>query len=100
MLTLELSNKALLEEMMHVHAALRKDKEETKNSLSELLHETSRQLLSTQASWQGSYEDTISQTRRVADRLARLERSLLGVEGIVTQERTEKEKQEVWLKDW
>ncbi len=95
MRTLEVSNKALLEEMVHIHAAMRREKEETKKTLSEVVLETSRQ----HKNCQSSSDDVMSHNKRMADRVTRLERSLLGVEGVLTHTHTDKEKQETWLKE-
>ena len=81
--------------MVHVHAAIRKEKEETKKLLSEVVLETKHQLQHCQS----SSEDVMSQGRRIADRITRMERSLLGMEGVLKLTQTDKEKQETWLKD-
>lgn len=93
--TLELSNKALLEEMMHIHTALRTERELSRKTLSE----TNQQHIHVQTHWQSSSKELASQNRKLADRLARLELSVSGVEGVIRWVRAGKDKQEIWLKD-
>ena len=99
MMNLELSNKALLEEMMHVHAAVRRERELSSKSLTSTVQETDQRLSHTQALWESSSEELASQNRRMADRLARLERAVSGMGGAVSRVCAEKEKEGVWLKE-
>ena len=84
---------------MHIHAAVRRERELTSKSLSDSLQETNQRLSHTQALWESSSEELVSQNRRMANRLARLERDVMGMGGALSQVTAEKEKEGVWLKD-